>query len=329
MKNRQLGNSGIEVSELGIGLAALGRPAYHTLKHDRDLGPDKSPHALLNNTLATLDQAKKSGISFYDTARSYGRGEEFLNKWLTNSYEPHFTISSKWGYSYVGDWRMDVDVHEVKEHSLKQLKAQYHESLRTLEHRLNIYQIHSVNPESVVLSDNSILDELWKLKASGIKIGLSSTGPEQTAVLQKIPEIVSGSQLLFDTVQVTWNILEQSTNEALDNLNALGVGIIIKEPVANGILTSSNQFEEFTEQMTLLRTLAEKHNCGIDALALARALHKGWNGPVLSGAANPDQLISNVQAADIRLNAADIALLDRLKEDSKDYWNRRKLLPWN
>src|SRR3954453_3015264 len=92
---------------LGLGLAAVGRPAYITLGRDRDLPTDRSPAALRARTAELLDAAVSLGIGYVDAARSYGRAEEFLASWLRGREQVPF-VASKWGYRYTGDWRQDA-----------------------------------------------------------------------------------------------------------------------------------------------------------------------------------------------------------------------------
>src|SRR3954451_15216777 len=103
-------------AEIGLGLAALGRPAYINLGHGRDLGPDRSVEALRERAWKVLDAAWAAGIRYFDAARSYGRAEEFLGGWLLDRdiASGEITVASKWGYAYTGGWRVDADVHEVK-----------------------------------------------------------------------------------------------------------------------------------------------------------------------------------------------------------------------
>jgi aryl-alcohol dehydrogenase-like predicted oxidoreductase len=67
---------------LGLGLAALGRPAYITAGRDAALGRERSVDAMRGRAHAMLDSAWARGIRFVDAARSYGRAEEFLGSWL-------------------------------------------------------------------------------------------------------------------------------------------------------------------------------------------------------------------------------------------------------
>ena len=70
------------MSEIGLGLAALGRPAYINLGHASDFGADRSPDALRAQTHAVLDHAYARGVRYLDAARSYGLAEDFLGSWL-------------------------------------------------------------------------------------------------------------------------------------------------------------------------------------------------------------------------------------------------------
>ena len=75
---RPLGSTGLTVSRIGLGLAALGRPAYITLGRDRDLGGDRSVPTLERLCHEMLDAAYAAGIRYIDAARSYGLAERFL-----------------------------------------------------------------------------------------------------------------------------------------------------------------------------------------------------------------------------------------------------------
>ncbi len=81
-----------------------------------------------------LDVAWAAGIRYFDTARSYGRAEEFLANWLTSrAISPDdVVVGSKWGYTYTAEWQIKASAHEVKEHSLPVLQRQIGESLALL-----------------------------------------------------------------------------------------------------------------------------------------------------------------------------------------------------
>src|SRR6201997_5550380 len=126
----RLGSTELLVSRLGLGLAALGRPAYITLERQRDFGSDRSVSQLERRCHEMLDAAYAAGIRYVDAARSYGMAENFLGTWLKahNPLTDAITVGSKWGYTYVGSWRLDAPVHEVKDLSVETLRRQIIES---------------------------------------------------------------------------------------------------------------------------------------------------------------------------------------------------------
>src|SRR5262245_10222591 len=142
---RPLGSSGLTVTALGFGLAAIGRPGYINLGRDHDLGRDRSVVELERRCHALLDLAWDAGIRYVDAARSYGLAERFLGSWLAarRIQAGSLSIGSKWGYRYTGDWAVDAEVHEVKDLSLTTLRRQIQESREVLNGHLSLYQIHS------------------------------------------------------------------------------------------------------------------------------------------------------------------------------------------
>src|ERR1700749_1481087 len=104
MPTAALGAGGPVVSRVGLGLAALGRPAYITSGREEDL-PDRSVAGMRTRTFSMLDAAYAAGIRYVDAARSYGLAEEFLAGWLAERGHADVIVGSKWGYRYTGGWR--------------------------------------------------------------------------------------------------------------------------------------------------------------------------------------------------------------------------------
>ncbi|MFG6196086.1 aldo/keto reductase [Nonomuraea sp. JJY05] len=315
---RELGRTGLRVTPVGIGLAALGRPAYITLGREEDLGGDRSVDAMRARSWAVLDAALAAGVRYFDVARSYGRAEEFLGGWLRErAIAPGtVTVGSKWGYAYVGDWRMDADRHEVKELSAGRLRRQLDETRKLLGEHLSLYQIHSATVESGVLDDQDVLAELRELRASGVSVGLSTTGPRQADTIDRAVEVG-----LFDAVQATWNLLEPSAGPALDRAHRAGLGVIVKEGVANGRLTAH-------AAPGALARAARERGLTPDALALAAVLARPWTGVVLSGAASVEQFHSNLAAVHVAWGPELDERLAVLAEDPETYWTTRGSLAW-
>jgi aryl-alcohol dehydrogenase-like predicted oxidoreductase len=270
-----------------------------------------------------LDAAYAQGIRYIDTARSYGRAEGFLATWLESRNVPQdaVTIGSKWGYAYVGSWQMGANVHEVKDLSVHTLRRQIAESRELLGKRLNLYQIHSATLESGVLDNLEVLDELGRLRAEGLVIGLTVTGTRQAEVIRRALRVSVNGANPFQVVQATWNLLETSAGAALADAKAQGWGVIVKEALANGRLTERNAEGHFS----IVSRLARAHEATPDAYALAAALSQPWADVVLSGAATEEQLRSNLNALSLSNHGAD---WPSIAEPADEYWKTRSELPW-
>jgi aryl-alcohol dehydrogenase-like predicted oxidoreductase len=318
------------VSRIGLGLAALGRPGYINLGHSADLPPGHGVEAMEAHAHAVMDVAWENGIRYFDAARSYGRAEDFLGTWLRRRgiSTVDVTVGSKWGYIYTAGWRTDAEVHEVKDHSLATLRRQVGESRERLGGYLDLYQIHSATLESGVLDDEAVLNELATLRRSGLRIGLSVSGPLQGDTIRRSLEIERDGQRLFSTVQATWNLLERSAEEALEEAHRAGVWVIVKEALANGTLTERNEDPAIAPRLDALRREATRLGVGVDAMALAAAMARPWAGLVLSGAATTAQLRSNLGAMSCSWDESSEERLGALAMEAGDYWARRRGLPW-
>jgi aryl-alcohol dehydrogenase-like predicted oxidoreductase len=318
---RQLGRTRKATSALGLGLAGLGRPMYMALGRDEVLGSDRSVETMRQRCMTLLDTAYAVGIRYFDTARSYGLGEAFLRAWCDERglAERALTVGSKWGYVYTGAWQTDAPRHEVKRLTLDTLQWQSAESRAILGPWLSIYQIHSATMTSGVLDDRRVLRELFRLRASGLHIGLSVTGPRQAEAIRRSLEITVDGVPLFDTVQATWNLLEPSAGPALADASAAGCAVIVKEVLANGRLT--RRFGGHAVRRLLARAVA--HGVTVEALAIAAALRQPWVSVVLSGAVTPEQLLDQLGA---------FALTDiepcECPQPAELYWQARSAIAW-
>ena len=204
----------MSTSRLGLGLAALGRPAYITASRGIDLGDHRSVEEMRLLSWHVLDRAYELGIRYIDVARSYGRGEEFVAGWLdAHPDRADVTVGSKWGYTYVGDWRADAEVHEVKDHSLTAFTRQLAETSALLGDRLNVYHVHSATVDTGVLDDAALHRELARLRDSGVRLGVSTSGPDQATAVRRALAVAVDGQALFTSIQSTWNLLETSVAE--------------------------------------------------------------------------------------------------------------------
>jgi len=327
----KLGNTGLTVTPLGLGLAALGRPGYINLGHAEDLHHNYDRGVMERSAHAVLDVAWEAGIRYFDAARSYGLAEAFLGSWLVSRRisSEEVVIGSKWGYTYTADWRVDAPVHEVKDHSLAVLRRQRQESDAALDGYLDLYQVHSATLESGVLENQSVLAELAGYREGGLAIGLTVSGASQVETLERAMQVVFDGRPLFQCVQATWNLLDPSAGEVLQATHRAGMGVIIKEALANGRLTGKNGDPEFALKLARLEQAALQRGTTLDGLALAAALAQPWADVVLSGAATPGQLLSNVNALNVAWDENLIASFSDLAESPAVYWAKRSRLPWN
>ena len=326
MDSRTLGRTELVVSRLGLGLAALGRPGYVNIGHGADLAGHTSVEDLARRTHAVLDAARESGILYFDAARSYGRAEEFLASWLfARRIEPDdLTIGTKWGYTYTADWRVSAKVQETKDHGLATLRRQWAETTAILGDHVDLLQVHSATLDSGILDDPSVHDELARIRGEGevAAIGLSLSGAAQAETLRRAMGVMSAGQRVFDVVQATWNALEPSIGPTLADASASGMGVLVKEALANGRLVRGAEAERVAEHARRLDTTP-------DAVALAYALEQPWADVVLSGAVSVEQLRHNLAASDLRLDDVAREALEALAMPPERYWRERAGLAWN
>ena len=311
--------SGLALSPIGLGLAALGRPGYINLGHGEDLRGQTDVDAMERNAHEVLDAALDGGVRYFDAARSYGKAEAFLASWLERrGLRPgEVTVGSKWGYTYTAGWEVDADPPEVKDLTAATLRRQVAESRAILGPQLRLYQIHSATLESGVLEDRDVLEELSRLREEGLAVGVSVTGPRQAETIRRALEVGS-----FDTVQATWNLLERSAGPTLAEAHEAGLGLLVKEVLANGRLTARGGDSLLTE-------VAAERGTTPDALAFAAVLAQPWADVALSGATTVEQLRSNLAALDVDYDEELDRRLGPFTEEPDRYWSTRGALPWN
>jgi len=331
-------------------MAALGRPGYINLDRgsifdgkacESSSSDDVQRRSIeqmqdqANTVMSTLMSESKANnmLPWFDCARSYGLSEKFVGEFLrANKVQPRDVfVSSKWGYTYVADWKVQLgsgEPHEVKDHSVENFLKQVEETKECIGEYLNLYQVHSATVESGILTDSRVHEALSSCKKeNGWKIGLSVSGPTQDDVLREAMKITSASDgsRLFDSVQCTYNLLEQRPGQALLEAHNAGMDIIIKEGMANGRALKNEKVQKF----------ASSSGYSADQLALACILAQPFQPRVLSGAVTPEQLSSNAKAVAIseKLKGEGKDLLDEIMKgcvmESELYWKDRSDLAWN
>jgi len=319
-------------AQLGLGMAALGRPGYVTLNHATDLGGELDPAAMERHAHQVLDAAYQVGVRYYDMARSYGKAEDFFASWLRKrQFRPgDVTVASKWGYTYTAAWSTRAEQHEVKDHSLSTFNREFAETEERLDGYLSLYQIHSVTAESKTLEDDALIDSIARLKEKGIRAGITTSGAGQSEAILKAIDVQRDGRRVFDSVQTTWNLLERGAESALAEAHEAGMKVVIKEALANGRLTQGNPNKDpiLTDAIDRIKAIAKGRGTTIEVVSLAAALARPWADFVLSGAATVEQIQSNA-AHEFEYSADLENQLSGYTINSKDYWRARSAFAWS
>jgi aryl-alcohol dehydrogenase-like predicted oxidoreductase len=314
-------------SRIGLGMAAIARPAYITSGRDQDLGAGRSVEQLRARSAALLNTAYAHGVRYLDVARSYGMAEDFLAGWLrTRPDVDDVVIGSKWGYRYVGDWQPDAAVHEVKDHSKQAFTEQIRLTREQLGDRLRIYHVHSMTSDSPALADRELHQALADLRDQGVRIGFSTSGPAQADVIRRGADITVGGAELFTSIESTWNLMEPSAGPALAEAAEAGITVIVKEVVANGRLVPGGGDPQ--PAAVAARELARRLDVGVDQVAIAAALAQPWAWRVLSGAVTVQQLEENLAGENLRLTTTDIDEVTQRAQAPNEYWAERSGRSW-
>lgn len=312
--------------QLGFGTAAIGRPQYINIRIDQS-NTEFDLDTFRKEGIRVLESAYQAGIRYFDTAPGYGMAEQIIHDWLNENNHSDIELATKWGYKYTANFDPNAKVHEIKEHSLALLNEQWKNS-ETLLPGIGTLQIHSATFESGVLKNEAVLHRLAELKESkGIRIGMTSTGDNQTEVLKYALDIHLNGNQLFDVFQVTYNVLDQSLASMINDFK--GKRIVIKEALANGRNFRNEAYPNYMRLYESMENLAAKYQVGTDAIAIRFCLDSIRPFIVLSGASQPAQVFENLKADDFRLTEAELDLLRSFAVEANEYWSERKRLAWN
>jgi aryl-alcohol dehydrogenase-like predicted oxidoreductase len=224
MKYRNLGNSGIKVSEIGFGTWTLGLDWW-----GKKLEEDES--------IKLLKHAYDLGINFFETADMYGKGksEKILSK-AFKDMRNDVIYSTKWGYDMYGTEQ--IGHNEIpQKHNIDFLNFAMTESMKRLQTDfIDVYSLH--NPKMGAIKNDLLFDELdnlvksGKIKSHGVALGPAIGWKDEGLYAIENRNIVS--------LQTVYNILEQDPARAffnaIDKKNN-SVGIMVRVPDASGVLT--------------------------------------------------------------------------------------------
>lgn len=281
MHYRRLGRTGIKVSEIGLGALEIGRN-WGVVAGDR-ARPDEE------TAITLLEEAVRLGINFIDTAMAYCQSEERIGKALASGRlrRESFYLATKVGerfdeasgslydYSYAGTIRS-------AEESLVRLQTDY----------VDLLQIHSAPLEVIRAGD--AMRALRDLQRAGRCRFVGASFEDEAACFEAI---LSGQ---YDTIQITYNLLERAAAERLLLLAQKNdIGVIIKLPLAKGLLSDKAHFLSPAEQECVVPyRFLERKNQTLAQAALRFVLSHPAVSTVLCGTKRAEHLRANIAVAD-------------------------------
>ncbi|MGH3447513.1 MAG: aldo/keto reductase [Nocardioidaceae bacterium] len=308
MTYRQLGPSGLTVSQVGVGCNAFGA------RIDVD------------QTQAVVDAAVDAGITLFDTSDTYGRGssEEILGRAL-GSRRDDVVIATKFGMDMRGANGPDWGVRGSRRYIRKAVEA----SLRRLgTDWIDLYQMHEPDPHTPIEETLAALHELvteGKVRYIGSSnfSGWQAVDADWTAR--------TGGQTPFVSAQNKYSLYDRSADaELLPALEHLGVGLLPFFPLEFGLLTGkyrrgqpapdgtrlatqTKRLEEADfDRVEAIQEYAAERGVSIVDVAIGGLAAQPVVGSVIAGATTAEQVRSNAAAAQWQPSAADLATLDDL-----------------
>jgi aryl-alcohol dehydrogenase-like predicted oxidoreductase len=305
MQKRTLGNSGLEVSALGLGCMGL---SY-----------GYGPAADTQDAVRLIRAAVERGINFFDTAEAYGPfvNEEVVGKALA-PFRDQVVIATKFGFKN-GDAHAGLDsrperIREVAEAALRRLQTD----------RIDLFYQHRVDP-SVPIEDvaGTVRDLIGEGKVK--HFGLSEAGAQTIRSAHAVQPVTA----VQSEYSLWWREPEK---EILPTLEELGIGFVPFSPLGKGFLTGAinedtrfdstdyrNTVPRFTAEVRkanvalvdLLADIARQKRATPAQIALAWLLaQKPWIVPI-PGTTKLHRLDENIGAVDIVLTHDDLDTINR------------------
>jgi len=289
MKKRELGKSGLYVSEIGLGCMSL---------------PDN-----LTESKNIVDAAIHSGVNYFDTADLYngGKNEELLRSSLKgrrNDIILATKAGNKMNPSGEG-WTWDSS----KEHIMEAVKQSL---LRLDTDYIDVYQLHGGTMEDNV---EETIDAFESLKKDGLirQYGISSIRPN---VIKRFLDTSSAV-----SVMMQYNLLDRRPEEWFPTIHEAGASVITRGTIAKGFLTSeglsraakANGFVEYnaSELTRTVQALSDQSE-DLHGVAIAFALHDKTVASALVGARTTEQLLDSIIAYEKKTTDEEIAQLGNI-----------------
>ena len=314
MEHRTLGNQGLEVPALGLGIMGMsgvaGSPEMYGAADDAE-------------SIATIHKALEIGINFFDTAEIYGpwRNEELLAKALAGGRRREAIIATKFGFKITAEERIGgldsrpENVRRALDGCLKRLGTDY----------IDLWYQHRLDREVTIEDTVGAMAE--QVRAGKVRyLGLSEVGVASLRRAQAVHPI--------SALQIEYSVWERNVEgPLLDSCRELGVGVVAYCPLGRGFLTgtiappaqlaetdyrrsderyAAGNYDRNQHILSVLRSVADRHRASTAQVALAWLLAQGADIVPIPGTKRRRWLEENAAAADLRLEANDLRSLNEI-----------------